>query len=198
MRLSIIFIVYLIINAAPVAAQEQALIPFEHDEKWGYKNKNGNVVIESVYFLADSFNTHGIAAVVDDSGWVYINKKGISILRPFIYDNGPDYFSEGLARYVSDNNIGFFDEKGSIIIPARFSFVLPFSEEMAAFCEGCKEIKDGEHSRMVGGKWGYIDKSGKVVVNAIYNRVGKFEGSKARVEDESGSYYIDKKGNRVR
>ena len=198
MRLSIIFIAYLIIDAAPVAAQEQALIPFEYDEKWGYKNKKGDVVIESVYFLADSFNTYGIAAVIDDSGWVYINKRGKSILRPFIYDNGPDYFSEGLARYVSDGKMGFFDERGSVIIPARLSFVLPFSEGLAAFCEGCKEIKDGEHSRMEGGKWGYIDKSGKVVINAIYIIAGKFDGSKARVEDERGSYYIDKKGNRVR
>ena len=74
---------------------------------------------------AYDFTDGGIAAVLDKSGWYYISRTGEFVIRPKIYDNGPDYFSDGLARYVEDDKYGFFDMSGEIIIEAQFEFAFP-------------------------------------------------------------------------
>ena len=169
------------------------LVPFEENQKWGYKNKEGRVVLKPTYHIASPFNQSGIAAVVDDSGWVYIDKNRRRILRPFIIDNGPDYFSDGLARYMEQGKIGFMDENGVKVIPAIFEFVLPFSEGLAAFCEKCKEVRHDEYKRIEGGKWGYINKFGEIVVDPEYDKAGSFKDGQAEVSKGQKKYLIWKK-----
>ena len=45
------------------------------------------------------------------------------------------------------------------------------------------------------GKWGYVDRYGKVIVRAIYTDAEPFQGGLARVKDSSGRFfYINKDG----
>ncbi len=131
---------------------------------WGYVTASGEVVIPPHYVLATEFTTKGIAAIVDEDGWAWIDDQGTVLLRPFIFDNGPDDFSEGLSRFVEKGKIGFFDTSGKVVIPARFTFANPFQDGCAAFCEGCIKVMYGEHYAYEGGAWGCIDRTGTVVV----------------------------------
>lgn len=154
------------------------LTAFEQDEKWGYRDEQNKVVIKPQFIMANDFSEQGIASAIDQQGWAYINKDGLVILRPFVFDNGPDYFVEGLARFVQQGKMGFFNEKGEIIIPAQFDFVWPFSEGTANFCMGCKEVPfDGEHHMVTGGQWGKIDKHGKIIVEATFASATELENS---------------------
>jgi len=164
-----------------VEENRHLLVSFEEDGKWGYKNNKGRVMIQPTYHLAGQFNQYGLAAVVDDSGWVYISMNGRRILKPYIIDNGPDYFSEGLARFINRGKIGFMDEGGTIVISANFEFVLPFSEGLAAYCTGCKPVSEDEYLRIEEGKWGYINKTGEIVVDPEYDRAGSFKNGQAAV-----------------
>jgi WG containing repeat len=147
--------------AAGFAADRRAPpVPFEKDGLWGYRSGK-TVVIQPAYQVADGFSKQGIAAVVDANGWAYIDVKGRVLVRPFVFDNGPDDFREGLARCVEDHKVGFFDESGRIVIAPRFTFARPFSHGRAEVCTGCAEEKDGEHSRFVGGRWFAIDRTGR-------------------------------------
>jgi len=166
--------------------------PFEDNLKWGYKNNRGEIVIQAKYQMANEFNRFGIAAVVDDQGWVYINKQGKYLLRPHIIDNGPDYFNEGLARYVVDGKIGFMNEYGVKVIPATFDYVNPFSDGLAAFCQGCSKVSKGEYHRYEGGKWGYINKYGEIVVKPEYESAGPFQDGKAEVLREGQKIVLRK------
>jgi hypothetical protein len=157
------------------------LHPFEENQIWGYRNTNGHVIIKPAYHVVFPFNQYGIAAVADDSGWVYINMNGKYILKPYIVDNGPDNFSEGLARYVDNNRIGFMNESGAKIITATFDFVLPFSDGLAAFCVGCKQVSQDEYHRIEGGKWGYINKTGEIAVDPEYDKADSFQNGMAEV-----------------
>ncbi|MEJ2543276.1 MAG: WG repeat-containing protein [Calditrichaceae bacterium] len=127
-------------------------------------NQNNHIIIDAQYPAAMDFTEHGIAAVADSSGWAYIDKQGNIIIRPYVYDNGPDYFSEGLARFVKNGKFGFFNEFGRIVIEAQWDFAYPFQDGKAAVCKGCKITTDNEHSSVTGGEWGYIDKKGNIVV----------------------------------
>lgn len=115
-------------------------------------------------FGAENFNKRGVANIITEEGWVAINRKKKILYRPFIFDNGPDYVQEGLLRFVENGKMGFVNEAGKKVIPAQFDFVYPFEKGRARFCNGCKAIKDGEHSMMdeKTGTWGEIDKKGRV------------------------------------
>jgi hypothetical protein len=171
--------------------------PFEAHGKYGYKDVRGNVVIQPEFQLAREFSAEGLAAVVDGKGWAYIDSRGRVVIRPFVFENGPDYFSEGLARFVLRGKFGFFNKQGHVVIDPAFDFARPFRNGAAAVCSGCSLKSDGEHSLVVGGKWGFIDSSGRVIVSTECEEVTGFENGKARVKRAGQWMYVDKEGKRV-
>ncbi len=194
----ILGVFWLLSFAGQESAAQGKLVLFEEDGKWGYENASGEVMIKPQFDMANDFSPYGIAAVVDDKGWAYINEKGKIVIRPFVIDNGPDYFKEGLARVRIDNKFGFFNQKGKIVIKPQFDFAFPFHEGLAAFCMGCKEEPEGEHRSMKGGKWGYINKKGKIVIPTQFEEAGHFEKGKAEVEFKGKKVFVDKRGKIIK
>lgn len=173
------------------------LVTFFESGKTGFKNTEGEVVIPARFYHTSGFNGSPIAAVVDEDGWAYINTSGEILFRPFVYDNGPDYFSEGLARFVENGKIGFHNQGGEVIIEPAFDFAMPFSEGRAAVCKGCKKIMQGEHSTMEGGEWGFIDKEGNLVIPYKYDRARSFQKGKAKVRIGKDFFEIDSSGKQL-
>lgn len=52
------------------------------DNKWGFTDKNGNIVVEEKYDKVTEFNNYGYASVQKDGKWGVINSKGEEILKP--------------------------------------------------------------------------------------------------------------------
>ncbi len=194
----ILGVFWLLSFAGQESGAQGKLVPFEKGSKWGYKNASGEVVILPQFDMANDFSPDGIAAVVDDKGWAYINGKGKTVIRPFVIDNGPDYFKEGLARLRIDKKFGFFDPKGKVIIKPQFDFAFPFHEGLAAICMGCKEVREGEHRSMKGGKWGYINKKGEIVIPTRFDEAGDFEKGKAEVKIKSEKIFVNKRGRIIK
>lgn len=138
--------------------------PFEKNGNWGYRLKDGTVRIKPVYQAAQEFSEQGIAFAFDAAGWACLNADGKVLLRPLLFDNGPDYFSEGLARFTADGRVGFYDNKCRVVVPAIYDFALPFEDGAAEVCMGCKAVSVGEHKAVSGGKWWVIDANGKTLV----------------------------------
>ncbi|WP_018630389.1 WG repeat-containing protein [Niabella aurantiaca] len=100
-------------------------------------------------------------------GSVY-NRKGLFLYRPLAYDNGPDYFEEGLARCVQKGKVGFVNEQGKVAIRPQWDWVSPFNYGYAFACNGCywDRSKDPEHPPMAykeNAKTFYINREGKSV-----------------------------------
>jgi hypothetical protein len=132
----------------------------------------------------------------EEEGFVAFDREGERRFVVFPFDNGPDYPSEGLFRIVDGGRIGFADTTGRVVIPPRFSAVLPFHQGRAAFCTGCTTVREGEHSRWQGGKWGFIDRQGRVVVPAMYEALVKdFRDGRAVVVTRGDTVAIDHSGN---
>ncbi len=181
------------VNTTP----ELELFLFEKNGLYGYKNAENAVVLEAKYQMAHDF-VNGMAEVVDEEGWAYINGKGEVLARPFVYDNGPDYFQEGLARFVEQGKVGFLDEKGKQQIKAEFDFARPFSGGLAAACMGCEEkqvvTESGSHTQVVGGKWGFIDNKGQWQIPCEYEAVRDFEDGVGAYQKDGQWVKIDAKG----
>jgi hypothetical protein len=194
----------------------QILVAFEDTTKqfgWGYKDLDGRIVIEPQYadIQPDTFS-NTIAFVFEKRyemederhGWVAIDRQNRFVLKPFMFDNGPDYIEEGLFRFIENGEIGkggkmgFADINGQKLIPARFTFVAQFVGGMAAFCYDCQKENDGEHWQMKG-KSGFIDKSGNEVIPVEFDDViAGFKNGKAEVIKNGVRMYINKKGEQVK
>jgi hypothetical protein len=138
---------------------------FESDNNlFGYKDSDGNILIEPKYAMAYEFTKKGVAQVVTEYDWFCIDNTGKPLLKIFNYDNGPDYYEEGLARYVDDKNkMGFMNEKCEIIIPAKYDFAWPFEKGSAQVCDGCSKTIENEMLKISGGKNYNINKKGEIV-----------------------------------
>lgn len=188
-----------VIAPPPAPASTAGWKSFEDGDLVGFKDAQGKVVLSPRFQVAQEFTPGGMACGADKDGWVCIDGQGTPLLRPFIFDNGPDEFSEGLARFVEAEKIGFFDQAGIKKIPARYSFALPFTDDRAAFCDGCTRRceEGGEHCSMTGGKWGLIDRTGAEVVAASFDEIGTFEGGKASAKKAGAELVIDRDGKPV-
>lgn len=57
----------------------------KENDKWGFTDKNGNIVVEAKYDKVTEFNKYGFAAVKKDGKWGSINAEGKEVIEP-IYE----------------------------------------------------------------------------------------------------------------
>lgn len=104
----------------------------------------------------------------DDYLTHYVLPNGLTQTTLF-FDNGCDYFEEGLARGKLNNKTIYFDKNLEIQIATDFEEGAPFYYGHAEVCNGpFIEKQEGEHTLQSGGQCGLIDRSGKLVVDANY------------------------------
>jgi hypothetical protein len=129
----------------------------------GYVNSQDDTVIavgKYEYCFTDTLKY--MAIVLKRSGeLVAIDRFDRELFEVMWYDNGPDYFSEGLIRIKKNGKIGFADEKGKMVIEPLFECAFPFENGRARVALSCKTVQDGEHSRWESDSWFYIDKRGR-------------------------------------
>ncbi len=183
---------------------------------YGFIDKTGKIVVPLEYDDAEDFSD-GLARVVkkDADGnkkYGFVGKTG-KVMIPLEYDDAGS-FSEGLARvkkgymrevnvinseglvqvekvYIGENIV--IDKTGKVVIPRREYVVSnDFSEGLAAVE---KHDADGNE------KYGFIDKTGKIVVTPEYDGAENFSDGLAKVRKggwETGKYgLIDKTGKIV-
>ncbi len=85
--------------------------------------------------------------------------------KPFQYDNGDDYVSDGRYRIVDkDGKIGYATEDNAVIISPRFAFGFPFKNGRAKVTDSghLEEVKgsNGEYHYWESESWYWIDKMG--------------------------------------
>jgi len=82
-------------------------------EKWGYINKDGEVIIPLVFDDACCFSQDELATVKLKNKWGYINKLGEFIISPQ-FDEAYD-FDGSLAKVIINEKFGYINRQGNII-----------------------------------------------------------------------------------
>ena len=54
----------------------------KENQKWGFADKNGNIIIECKYDAVTEFNEYGFAAIKEEEKWGVINEQGEEIIEP--------------------------------------------------------------------------------------------------------------------
>lgn len=121
----------------------------------------GTLVISAAALAALQFDENGLAALQAGHQYYYVRRDGRR-LPVITYDNGPDYFQEGLTRARVDGRIGYYDTQLQPAFAERFDWGFPFENGSAEVCNGCHEGPPdaGGHTGIVGGTHFRIDRQG--------------------------------------
>jgi len=142
--------------------------------KNGFIDFTDNDAYISKKVINDSYyNENNLSYINTKSGTYYFNNVG-KVKKVLNFDNGADYFRNGLCRTINKNNkIGFMDTKLNIIIKPQFDFAYPFKDNKSIVCQGCKEKMIDGHTIRIGGKWGIINSKGTIIQPLSYSSFGK-------------------------
>ncbi|MEW5822627.1 MAG: WG repeat-containing protein [Cyanobacteriota bacterium] len=193
------------INAFPPGPFKNGLA---YIESKGFIDKTGKIIIKGDYY--DFFA--GLAATKNCN--YYINTKGKTILHLDKYGyssnlypgnsflKGCSNYNDGLLmiNYSNREKWGFINEHCQLIIKTNATakhkdFPIPLGQEFS----------DGLTCIFIGGKWGFINKKGNIVIEPQFIFLSNadifsqliFKNNLAAVRTKDGYGYIDKTGKKI-
>jgi hypothetical protein len=147
----------------------------------GYIDEGNQFIIQPQYKAARSFH-QGLAAAFSKGAWGFIDKSG-DFSIPAQFDDVRD-FSEGVARVQKDGKIFFIDANGAV----QLRINAPFVSCGSGFSEGLLECM------LATEKWGYVNRAGDIVIQAIYDEAEPFSEGLAAVTTGKKMGFINRKG----
>lgn len=165
----------------------------DSDDKWGLADLEGNLIVSKQWENKPSMETEGIIFVMNKDGdyeYFKVGKKPQKIGGKYIDASN---FSEGLAAVVTgkgdDKHIQYIDRSGKVKIDLKKLDNKKITSA-SRFNEGMAWVMNED------GKYGYIDKSGKLAIKCKYDDADLFWDGLAKVEkvsaEESKYGFIDK------
>ena len=164
----------------PSESPVTSLHPIKIDDKYGYIDQTGRVIIQPQFDNAWNFS-EGMAVINIGNKYGYIDTMGELLIPPqfdFTFS-----FSEGLAVVKMDDKCGYIDKSGQVVISLQFKLGSGFSEGLARV--------------PIDLKCGYIDKNGQVVIQPQFDSAGNFSEGLAYVQIDGKYGYIGKSGQFV-
>lgn len=143
----------------------------KNTQQIAFVDKSGRTVIEPAFDNTHEFKA-GLCAVCKNKKWGFIDKSGATII-PFDYDWVDDFYetasgSGQIAAVEKNDKVGFIDTQNSVVLPFEYADARSFSEDLAP------ATKDGK-------LWGFIDITGKFVIEPKFMRANKFNSGRALV-----------------
>ena len=71
----------------------------DENDKWGFKNGNGDIIIECKYDVVTELNQYGFAGIYQDGKWGVIDENGTIIVDP-IYEIETYYSPKFVGKYL--------------------------------------------------------------------------------------------------
>ncbi|MCF8357720.1 MAG: WG repeat-containing protein [Prolixibacteraceae bacterium] len=170
----------------------EQLFPIAVNEKIGYIDKEGEIVINPLYYkdgeLYEFFFINGLTPVsTDDEKYGFINKSGEIEITP-MFDWANSFSKDGLALVNNGDSYYFINKKGNPEIMLN-----QYDDFSCYFWDGMAWVEDEQ------GDYGFIDTDGNSAIPAIYYDVHRFSEDLAwvKMNDDDDYMAIDKDGKSV-
>jgi len=153
------------------------------DQLYGYVNTKGEIVIYPKFEEAGSYS-EGLTLVTDENKETYMldttGSKAILNNNYRLVNN----FSDGLAEVLLNNfRPAYIDKNGTVVLG-------PFQHYVGEFSNGFAMVQ-------IGGKFGYMDQSGKIIIKPIYESAYIFKLGVALVLEAEEMFMINKNGDKL-
>jgi outer membrane protein OmpA-like peptidoglycan-associated protein len=166
----------------------EGMAAVKNENKWGFVNKYGEIIIDLKYQDAKIFS-EGLAAVKLSGKWGFIDAIG-KVVIPFRYKEVKD-FKEGIAAVNLDGFWGGVNQKGEEVIPFDYDFIHSFSEGLAVVVKG-EYVQDAGQIYKEGENHSFVNKSGKETIMMFERKVLPFQEDLAPVKEGGKWGYIDR------
>ncbi len=184
-----------------IQCSEDKLLPIKADEKWGFVNQVGEVILEPQFSLSPTgyskYFSEDLGVVCQNQKCGYIDLNGNYAIEPkFDY---AENFSDGLAKV----NVRGFEFLGYTIRNPQVVFINKQGEFLFKDSDFTAESKfsNGLAKVSVDEKAGFIDELGKFVINPQETWIDDFHEDLAVTSTGNGNNfrlgYIDKTGKVV-
>ncbi len=181
------------VGSAKEVVKDVKLIEIKNpDYTFTYKTEDGNVIFDNLEQQLSFID--GIAVIAKDGKFGLVNKYGEYIVEP-IYDYISEFRDGMSAFFIQDIGggvkIGYFNTKGEMAIepmPADLQLNSGYSYDYN-FYNGIAMYRQPKTY-----KYGYINKTGKFIVEPIYEWAGPFKGKLAPVTKGNKYGYINTSG----
>jgi hypothetical protein len=174
------------------------LFPIVQDERWGYADSTGKVLIPYQFEDAEYFSEN-LGLIQQNGKKGFINKNGFKVVVP-IYKEA-DAFVNGLSIVETDSATGIINPRGEwVVLPNYYSISGPYGnfyrvekdEKYGIIDRNGKAITEIKYDDLEGfteglaafaleGLAGFIDTTGKEVIPAQFEEVGLFNNGLAKV-----------------
>lgn len=180
-------------NAHPF--QEGLAAVKNNEDKWGFINPEGLLVIEHQYDKVDDF-INGLAIVND--GENFIDKEGTPLYDKeknggiSFYQVHP--FSDGLSLVRNNDDEGYIDLQGKLVIDLTYRQSGDFVEDLAA------AKKTSKKARISTTDYGYIDKNGNWKIEPQFEKAKAFSEGLAAVKKDDNDFswgFINREGDYI-
>src|SRR5258706_7200576 len=171
----------------------KTLFPVGKDDKWGFIDRAGKIIIPLQFDNANDFR-EGLALITAKGRKLFIDESGRVAITPqfdIVHD-----FSEGVAAVnIGETRIpnlglisnpgkwGYIDKTGKLVLPLRFTHAEDFSEGLAG-------VRDGERG-------GFIDHQGKFVFDVPLDVTLGFHEGVVGVLWQGTLAYFDRTGKKL-
>ena len=186
--LNILLILLLIGTSFTAKSQIKIFKDFYNDEsvlRYGFVNESGDTIIPPTYdFVNSYFNTTNFAIVGRGDYYGIVNSQGKEIIA-VEYDY--IFLQKEYIFVVKNNKWGLYNSNGDLLIKPKYGFLGVEKEGLIRANKGGKASYSdnglilNKHFEIGGGKWGYIDISGKVIIPFIYTYAYDFDNEVAKV-----------------
>ncbi|WP_419954155.1 WG repeat-containing protein [Neobacillus niacini] len=178
-----------------VKPKYDTISPFSEGRATAIDDRGFNVLDEagkeispkSYSFIGDYKEGRAVVANTNENGqylYGYLNRRGNEVI-PLTYDSASDFHDGKALVKVNEGNYALIDLTGNVLNSYSYPFVDNYGEGMLAF------RKSNE------GKWGYMDESGRVVIEPQFIETQHFVEGRAivNVENQQNGYgLINKQG----
>jgi len=165
---------------------------------YGFIDETGEIVIEPKFGHVEDFRC-GLTqfSFVRQGIMGFADRFGNIVIQPRFDRNDIDWFQEDLLRVLEHGMFGFIDTQGNWKLPPQYAGAGGFSEGLVAINVGGSIVNESERGTFwetLGGKWGFVDKKGRVVIPPQFENVGEFSDGLCRVVEGVKTGFINQEG----
>ncbi len=163
---------YIVLSIVLLAASCNTNVQ-EHKKESGL-SING-MMYDVVFPFSDKQDEYLVHAIPHDSSnsttYIIDTVKKEIIGETYFFDNGPDYFEHGVARFRKEGKIGLINKKGKVMLTPKYESVGIMDGGYGIVGVNCVSEKDGEYTATECMKYGIIDSLGNEKLPLIYESI---------------------------